>query len=129
MSADARDIFSTGDHRLAMREADGWVVTTIRDSAGHIVHAARIALSELLPNVKTLESRLKALGNAQGRPIDLFLGFTPEGDHLCAAVTADEMSIVEVSADGVARRLLCGPYPANQAHAMAQAVIQAAARR
>ena len=129
MSADARDIFSTGDHRLAMREADGWVVTTIRDSAGHIVHAARIALSELLPSVKTLESRLEALGDAQDRPIDLFLGFKPEGDHLCAAVTADEISIVEVSADGVARRLLCGPYPAKQAHAMAQAVIQAAARR
>ena len=118
MSADARDIFSTGDHRLAMREADGWVVTTIRDSDGHIVHAARIALSELLPSVKTLESRLQALGDAQGRPIDVFLGFKPEGDHLCAAVTADEMSIMEVSADGVARRLLCGPYPAKQAHAI-----------
>lgn len=129
MSADARDIFSTGDHRLAMREADGWVVTTIRDSTGQIVHGARIALSELLPSVKTLESRLEALGDAQGRPIDVFLGFTPEGDHLCAAVTADEMSIMEVSADGVARRLLCGPYPAKQAHTMAQAVIQAAARR
>ena len=129
MSADARDIFSTGDHRLAMREADGWVVTTITDSAGRIGHRARIALSELLPSMKTLESRLEALGDAQGRPIDVFLGFTPEADHLCAAVTADEMSIMEVSADGVARRLLCGPYPAEQAHAMAKAVIAAGARR
>jgi len=129
MSADARDIFSTGDGRLAMREADGWVVTTIRDSAGHIVHRARIALSELLPSVKTLESRLEALDDALRRPIDVFLGFTLEGDHLCAAVTADEMSIMEVSADGVARRLLCGPYPVKQAQAMAQTVIQAGAGR
>ena len=129
MSADARDIFSTGDGRLSMREADGWVVTTIRDSAGHIVHRARIALSELLPSVKTLESRLEALDDALRRPIDVFLGFTLEGDHLCAAVTADEMSIMEVSADGVARRLLCGPYPVKQAQAMAQAVIQAGAGR
>jgi hypothetical protein len=127
MSADARDLFSTRDGLFSMREADGWVVTTIRDSASHVVHRARIALSELLPSVKTLESRLEALDDAQGRPIDVFLGFTLEGDHLCAAVTADEMSIVEVSAD--ARRLLCGPYPVNQAHAMAQAVIQAGAGR
>ena len=129
MSADTRDIFSTGDHRLTMREADGWVVTTIRDSAGQIIHAARIALSELLPSVKTLESRLEALGDAQDRPIDVFLGFKPEGDHLCAAVTADQLSIMEVSADGVARHLLCGPYPVKQAHVMAQAVIDAGARR
>ena len=129
MSADARDLFSTGDDRLAMREADGWVVTTVRDTSGDVAHRARIALSELLPSVKTLESHLEALGDAQGRPIDVFLGFTPEGDHLCAAVTADEMSIMEVSADGVARRLLCGPYPAKQAQAMAQAVIEAGARR
>lgn len=129
MRADARDLFRTGDGRFAMREADGWVVTTIKNNTGHIEHRARIALSELVHDLKTLESRLEAIGDAQDRPIDVFLGFTPEGAHLCAAVTIDEMSIMEVSADGIARQLLCGPYPSSQARAMAQAVMEAGARR
>jgi hypothetical protein len=122
MSADTRELFSAGDGRLTMREAAGWVLTTVTDGRGHITHRARISLSELRSGLKQL-SRLGA-GRAD-LTIDLFLGFTPEGDHLCAAVTQTQMAIVEVSADGIVRRLLCGPYPGEQVRVIVQAVISA----
>jgi hypothetical protein len=127
MRAAAQDFFSTGDGRLAMSKAGGWVLTTVEDIGGQVVQNARIALSELLPHIRVLEACLKAIGEGANRPVEVFLGFTPEGDQLCAAVTEHGMGIMEVSADGVAHRLLCGPYPMEEARRMADAVAKASA--
>jgi len=122
MSADTRELFSTGDGRLTMREADGWVLTTVRDRYGHLSRRAKTALAELVEEVKPL-SDTKALD--AGKTIKVFLGFAPEGDHLFAVASPDDMSILAVSPDGIARQPLCGPYPVRQAYAMAEAVISA----
>jgi hypothetical protein len=127
MGADAQDLFSTGDGRLAMSEAEGWVLITVTDIGGEVRQKARIALSELLQNMQVLEACLEAVGDGRIRPVELFLGSTPEGDQLYAAVTEDEMAIMEVARDGVGRRLLCGPYSVDEAHRMVDAVVKASA--
>jgi hypothetical protein len=127
MRADARVLYSTSDGRLTMREAEGWVLSAVADMSGQVVQKARIALSELLPNIQVIEASLKALGEGGKKPVEVFLGFTPEGDQLCVAVTEHGMAIVEVASDGVARRLLCGPYAVEEARRMADAVVKASA--
>jgi hypothetical protein len=122
MRGEARVLFSTGDGRLAMRAAEGWVLTRVTNVTGQVVQEARIALSELLPNVENLRASLRAIGEGAGKRVELFLGFTPEGDQVYADVTQEELAIVEVSADGVARRLLCGPYPLEEARRMAEGI-------
>jgi hypothetical protein len=127
MRADARVLYFTSDGRLTMREAQGWVLTAVADMSGQVVQEARIALSELAPNIRVLEACPEAAGEGRKKPVEVFLGFTPEGDQLCVAVTEHGMVMLEVSADGVARRLLCGPYPLSEAGRMAEAVVKASA--
>jgi len=128
MSAGARDLFSTGDGCFAVSEAEGWVLTTVADVRGQVTHNARIILSELLQDMQVLAASLDALGDARDRSVEVFLGFTPEGDQLLAAVTQHEMTIMEVSSDGVACHRLCGPYSAGEARRMADAVVKASTR-
>jgi hypothetical protein len=125
MSADARELFATGDGCLNMSEAEGWVSTTVADVRGKVGQRARIDLSELRQNMQVLAACLEDRSEARDRPVDVFLGFTPEADQLLAAVTQHEMTIVEVSGDGVERHRLCGPYPAGEARRMADAVLKA----
>ena len=125
MSADARDLFSTGDGCFAMSETEGWVVTTVADIRGQVTQNARITLSELVQNMQAFEAGLEALGDAGDRFVEVLLGFTPEGDRLLAAVAEEGMAIMEVSGDGVVRRRLCGPYSIAEAHWMADAVLGA----
>jgi hypothetical protein len=127
MRAGARVLYSTSDGRLTMSEAEGWILTAVADMSGQVVQNARIALSELLPNIQVLAASLKALGEGGRKPVEVFLGFTPEGDQLCAAMTEEELAIMEVAADGVARWLLCGPYALEEARRMAEAVVKASA--
>ncbi len=108
-----------------MSEAEGWVLTTVADVTGEVRQKARITLSELRKNMHTLAACPEARDDATDRPVDVFLGFAPEADQLFAVVGQHEMTIMEVSADGVARRLLCGPYPADEARRMADAVLGA----
>jgi hypothetical protein len=126
VTAEAHEFFSTEDGRLAMSEAEGWVVTTITDLAGEVGEQARMALSELLLSMQQLAARLETLGGAK-RPVEVLLGFTSEGDQLYAAVTEHEMAFVEIAPDGVGRRLLCGPYSVDEAHSMVNAVVKASA--
>lgn len=125
MSADAREIFSTGDGCLTMSEAEGWISTTAADVRGKVRQKARITLSELQQSMQVLAAFLEARGDARDKPVDVFLGFTPEADQLLAAVTQHEMTIMDVSRDGVVRHCLCGPYPAAEARRMADAVLKA----
>jgi len=147
VTAEAQELFSTGDGRLAMSEAGGWVVTTITDLAGEVGQQARMALSELLLSMQELAARLETLGDGPSassgsprgsdkppraqsrggakRPVEVILGFTSEGEQLYAAVTEREMTFVEVARDGVGRRLLCGPYSVVEARRMVNAVVKA----
>ena len=127
MTAEAQEFFSTGDGRLAMSEAGGWVLTTITDLAGEVGQQARMALSELLLSMQELAARLETLGDGAKRPVEVILGFTSEGEQLYAAVTEHGMTIVEVARDGVGRHLLCGPYSIDEARRMVNAVVKASA--
>jgi len=127
VTAEAQEFFSSEDGRLAMSEAEGWVVTTIRDLDGEVGQKARMALSELLVSMQELAARLEALGDGASRPAEVLLGFTSEGEQMYAAVTERGMTIVEVAPDGVGRRLLCGPYSVDEAHRMVNAVTKASA--
>ena len=124
MTAKAQELFSTEDGRLAMTEAEGRVSTTVADLAGEPVQQARMAFSELLSSMQALAARFETLGGAN-RPIEVLLGFAPEGEQLYAAVTERELTFVEIAPDGVGRRFLCGPYPVDEARRMVEAVIKA----
>ncbi len=127
MTAEAQELFSTEDGRLAMSEGEGWVLTTITDLAGKVGQQARMALSELLLSMQELAARLEALGDGANRPVEVLLGFTPEGEQVYATVSEHEMAFVEVARDGVGRRRLCGPYSVEEAHRMVNAVGKASA--
>ena len=105
-----------------------WILITVTDFGGEVRQEARIALSELLLSMQVLEACLEAVGDGRNRPVEAFLGSTPEGDQLCATIIEHEMAIMEFARDEVGRRLLCGPYPVEEARRMVEAVGKAGAR-
>jgi hypothetical protein len=114
MSADAREIFSTGGRCLTMGEADGWPLTTVAESRGQLRQQARTASPEALQNTQLIHGCPDSPDERDARSVDVLPGSTPEGDRPHVAVSQRGVAIMDVSSDGVAHHLLCGPYSVGE---------------